>query len=136
MKGKLIRGDRTCCWVFNRSQKCGCKRMLGLLVWGFWLVLGIYGCWFFLRAETLQSLTLDDLALTWKLHKQQTGCTASRIHSLIKRNNEIVGFRCECGYEFIQKRLITQKTTRPQRWRNAGSKWTPRWLLRRSIEKD
>jgi hypothetical protein len=28
---------------------------------------------------------------------------------MITINNETVGFKCECGYEFIQKRLITQK---------------------------
>jgi hypothetical protein len=61
------------------------------------------------KAKTVQPLTIDDLALTWKVHKQQKGCTASRIHSLIKENDEIIGFRCDCGYEFIQKRLITQR---------------------------
>jgi hypothetical protein len=86
--------------------------MLELLVWIFWLALGAYILWFFLKAETVQPLTLEELALTWKLHKQQTGCQASRIHSLIKENGEVVGFKCECGYEFIQKRLITQKIQR------------------------
>ncbi|MFQ5758904.1 MAG: hypothetical protein ACE5IF_04435, partial [Candidatus Bathyarchaeia archaeon] len=60
-------------------------------------------------AKTFQPLTLDNLALTWKLHKQQTGCKASRIDSLLIKNNEVVGFKCGCGYEFLQKRLITQK---------------------------
>ena len=80
-----------------------------LLVVGLWLALGGYSLWFFFRAKTVQPLTLDDLALTWKVHKKQKGCNASRIHGLIKGNNEIIGFKCECGYEFIQKRLITQK---------------------------
>jgi transposase-like protein len=89
--------------------------MLGLLVWGFWLALGLYSLWFFFKADTLQSLSLDDLALTWRMHKLEMGCKASRIHSLIAKNNEVVGFRCDCGYEFLQKRLITQKThTYPQ----------------------
>jgi hypothetical protein len=54
-------------------------------------------------------LTLDDLALTWKLHKHQSGCKSSRIHDLLVRNDEVVGFKCECGHEFLQKRLITQR---------------------------
>ena len=83
--------------------------MLDLLVWGSWLILGGYSCWFFFQAKTFQPLTLDNLALTWELHKQQTGCKASRIHSLLAKNNEVVGFKCDCGYEFLQKRLITQK---------------------------
>ena len=84
--------------------------VLVLLMGGFWFALLAYALWFFFRAKTVQPLTLDDLALTWKVHKQQKGCTASCIHSLIKENDEVVGFRCECGYEFIQKRLISQKS--------------------------
>ena len=86
--------------------------MLELLAWALWLALGAYILWFFFKAETVQPLTLDDLALTWRLHKQQAGCRASRIQSLIKENDQVVGFKCECGYEFIQKRLITQKIQR------------------------
>jgi hypothetical protein len=47
------------------------------------------------------------------MHKQQTGCTASRINSLLTRNNEVIDFKCECGYEFQQTRLITQKVHKP-----------------------
>ena len=83
--------------------------MLDSWMWGSWLILGAYSVWFFFRAKTFQPLTLDDLALTWKLHKQQTGCTASRIHSLLTKNNEVAGLKCDCGYEFLQKRLVTQK---------------------------
>jgi len=83
--------------------------MLNLLVWAFWFILGAYSFWFFSKAKTFQPLTLDDLALTWKLHKQQTGCTAPRIHSLLTKNDNVVGFKCDCGYEFLQKRLITKQ---------------------------
>jgi hypothetical protein len=85
------------------------KMLLDLLMWGFWLALTAYAMWFLFRAKTFQPLTLDDLALMWKLHKQNTGCTASRINSMLKNDDEVVGFRCDCGYEFIQKRLITQR---------------------------
>jgi len=83
--------------------------MFDLLLLGSWLVLGAYSFWFFFKAKTFQPLTLDDLALTWKLHKLQTGCRASRIQRLLLKNGEVVGFKCDCGYEFQQKRLITQK---------------------------
>jgi len=83
--------------------------MIDLLLLIFWLILGIYCLWYLFKAETFQPLTLDELALTWKMHKLPTGCKASRIYNLILKNDEVVGFKCECGYEFIQKRLITQK---------------------------
>jgi len=83
--------------------------MLGLILWVFWFIFGAYSFWFFTHAKTFQPITLDQLALTWKLHKQQTGCKASRIHSILTKNDDAVGYTCDCGYEFIQKRLITQK---------------------------
>jgi MinD-like ATPase involved in chromosome partitioning or flagellar assembly len=92
--------------------------LLELLLVGFWLALAVYCFWYFFLAKTFQPLILDDLALMWRLHKRQAGCTASRIHSLLERNNEVVGFKCECGYEFQQKRLITQS------YQNARFSWT------------
>ena len=86
------------------------KMLLILLMGGFWLALLAYVVWFLFGAKTVQPLTLDDLALTWKVHKQQKGCSASRIHGLIKEKDEVIGFRCDCGYEFIQKRLISQRS--------------------------
>jgi hypothetical protein len=80
---------------------------------GSWLSLSVYSVWYFFKAETIQPLTLDDLALTWQFHKQQTGCTASRLNSLLTRNDEVVGFKCDCGFEFQQKRLISQKVRKP-----------------------
>jgi len=85
------------------------RMLLGFLLVGFWLALGVYCFWYFFIAKTVQPLTLDDLALIWQLHKQQTGCKSQRIHSLLESNNEVVGFKCDCGYEFRQKRLITQR---------------------------
>jgi hypothetical protein len=84
------------------------KMFLVLLVGGFWATLVAYVLWYFFKAKTVQPLTIDDLALTWRVHKQRDRCNAPRIHSLIKENDEIVGFMCGCGYKFIQKRLITQ----------------------------
>lgn len=91
------------------NKNAGVRKMFDLLLWAFWFVFGAYSFWFFFKAKTFQPLTLDDLALTWKLHKQQTGCKASCIHSLLTKNDKVVGFKCNCGYEFLQKRLITQK---------------------------
>jgi len=83
--------------------------MLEILVFGLWFALGVYVFWCVFKAKDFQSLTLDDLALTWKLHKHQSGCKSSCIHDLLVRNDEVVGFKCECDHEFLQKRLITQK---------------------------
>lgn len=69
----------------------------------------IYIIWFAFVAATYQPLTPDELNLQWEVHKQRTGCNAERIQRIIKRKKENVGFKCECGYEYYQKRLITQR---------------------------
>lgn len=104
------------------KRKGGTSMLLDALMIGTWLTLTGYTLWYLLKAETLQPLTLDDLALTWRFHKHQTGCTASRIDGLITKNDEVVGFRCDCGYEFQQKRLISQQVPKPQlSHENSGS---------------
>ena len=47
--------------------------LIDLLMFGFWIVLVVYVFWFLFKAKTVQPLTLDDLALTWKVHKQESG---------------------------------------------------------------
>ena len=64
--------------------------------------------WYLFGAKTYQPITLDSLALAWKLHKQ-AGCTASCIHTIHVKNNNVIGFKCECGYNYTQKRLLTQR---------------------------
>jgi len=59
--------------------------MLAALVLSSWLILGAYCFWLLFKAKTYQPLALDDLALTWKLHKGLTGCKASRVHSLLMK---------------------------------------------------
>ncbi len=74
-----------------------------------WLMLGVYGLWFSFKANTLQPMSYEDLFLTWELHKQQAECRATGLHVFRNKNHKVVGFRCECGHEFEQERLITQK---------------------------
>lgn len=85
------------------------ETMLEDLVCGIWLAFGVYVFWYVVKAEDFQPLTFENLALTWRLHKSQTECGSSCIHDLLVRNDEVVGFRCSCGYQFLQKRLITHR---------------------------
>lgn len=83
--------------------------MLEFLVWGFWFVLGGYTFWFVFKARTIQPLSLDELALAWRMHKHESGCGAAIISEILIKNNEVAGFKCVCGHVFLQKRLITQR---------------------------
>lgn len=86
--------------------------MLDLIMCIFWFIFGAYSFWFFARAKKLESLTLDDLVILWKIHKQQAGCNVplSKVKPIVNnRSNEFSGFKCECGYKYMSKRPIVQR---------------------------
>ena len=87
-------------------------QMLDVLMCVFWFVFGGYSFWFATRAKKSQPLTLDELVILWKIHKKQARCSAplSKVEPIIdSRSNEFSGFKCECGYQYLSKRLILQK---------------------------
>jgi len=98
-----------CIPVQQKYKKNGMKKMLEYMLWGVWFLLGAYAFWFVSKAKTFQPITLDELACAWKLHKREANCSAAQIHDLLVKKGEVVGFRCDCGYEWLQKRLISQK---------------------------
>lgn len=96
---------------FNVPRRCT-SRMLDVLMWIFWFLLGVYSFWFVTRAERLQPLSLDELVMLWKMHNQQARCNTplSRVKPVIdSRSTEFSGFRCDCGYTYLSKRLIVQR---------------------------
>ena len=87
-------------------------KMLDVLMAAFWFTLGLYSFWFVTQAKRSQPLTLDELVILWKMHKQEARCNAplSRVKPVLdSRSNEFSGFRCECGYQYLSKRPIVQK---------------------------
>jgi hypothetical protein len=83
--------------------------LIEVLFGAVWTCLGVYIVWYFFKAETLHPLSGEDLTTTWQLHKNQTGCRASTIDTIHVKNDCIVGFTCNCGYNYMHKRSITQK---------------------------
>jgi hypothetical protein len=86
--------------------------MLAELMLALWITLCVYLFWYVVKATTYQSLGLNDLALVWKVHKREAGCKSTYIQDLLVKGDEVVGFRCGCGHEYLQKRLISQKPKR------------------------
>jgi hypothetical protein len=87
-------------------------KMLDVLMWATWSVLGVYGFWFVTRAKRSQPMTLDELVVLWKMHKQQARCNtplSSMKPIMNAHSKDFSGFRCKCGYEYQSKRLIVQR---------------------------
>lgn len=73
-----------------------------------WSTLAIYGTWFYTSAKDYAPLKPQELAILWKLHKQNNYCQQKN-PTVIQRKGKIVGFTCNCGYKYFSKRPITQK---------------------------
>jgi len=90
------------------QEKC---KMIGELALGAWLCLVGYIIWFFALSKDYVPLTGKETTLLWKLHKKQTHCSSTKFET-VRHKNKVVGFRCACGYEYLSKRLITQRDRR------------------------
>jgi len=82
--------------------------MLGELALGAWLFLVAYVIWFFALAKNYVPLTSRECTVLWKLHKIQANCFYTQFGT-VRYKKKIVGFKCACGYEYLSKRLITQR---------------------------
>jgi len=78
---------------------------LGALVIALWGTFGCYFVWFALSAKKIQEITTGDAYVLWKAHKQFAKCKALECIE-IASGKKLVGFKCECGYEYIQKKPI------------------------------
>ena len=89
-------------------------RMLDALMWFLWVLLGGYSLWFLTRAKESQALTLDELVMLWKIHKQHAKCKAplSKVEPILSpHSSDFSGFRCACGFRYVSKSLIVQRHT-------------------------
>ena len=51
-------------------------------------------------------ITVEDAKVMWALHKQNTGCIFKEWTLLTRNKGKMIGFQCECGYRFKQKKPI------------------------------
>ena len=81
------------------------KNMFEILVTTIWACFVTYTLWFFTSAKDYVPLTVKEAKMLWKIHKQFDLCNA-KTWQRIMHNGKIVGFKCECGYTYVQKRPI------------------------------
>jgi len=111
-----------CLWGSHRLNKTvfiasttpdgAAHKMIDLIMWALWFMLGGYCAWFLTRAKKSEPLTLDDLVILWKIHRRQSGCNAplSKVEPIVNpRSNEFSGFKCKCGHQYQSQRLIIQR---------------------------
>ena len=77
----------------------------GVLIPAMWLSLGFATAWILLSAKRVVPLTRKEAETLWKVHKQKTLCRAKSWHEIV-RKKKVIGFKCECGHEHIQKKHV------------------------------
>ena len=96
------------------------KNMIEIVAITLWVCLAAYATWYFTSAKNYAPLTSREVRLLWKIHKQTTGCDSKQWRE-IRRGRKIVGFACECGYKYMQKRPIVASTPQPVVTRSAAT---------------
>src|SRR4030065_2522412 len=70
-----------------------------------WAGLGTYALWYLTKAKYYSPITREEARTLWYIHHQTLHCGARRWRK-IKREDQIIGFQCECGYKHLQKKPL------------------------------
>ena len=70
-----------------------------------WVCFLAYMTWYFAAGKQYASLTLNEIRILWKIHKQNSNCKGKKWQA-IRHKDKIIGFECECGFKHIEKRPL------------------------------
>ncbi len=51
-------------------------------------------------------MTAQEAKVIWTMHKKTTHCQGHKMQPIKRTGNKIVGFKCDCGYKYTQKRPL------------------------------
>ncbi len=51
-------------------------------------------------------ITANEAKVMWTMHRQTAHCGCHKWQPIKLRKDKIVGFQCECGYQYTQKRPL------------------------------
>ena len=51
-------------------------------------------------------ITAKDAKMIWMIHRENSSCGSHRWKPLRRSKDKIVGFQCECGYTYTQKKPL------------------------------
>ncbi len=55
----------------------------------------------------------NEAEVIWTMHRKTTCCRGHKWKPIKHRHDKIVGFRCECGYKYTQKRPLVCRSLKP-----------------------
>lgn len=60
----------------------------------------------FTLAKRSVPITVNDAKVMWAMHQKTAHCRGHKWKPIKLKKDKIVGFRCECGYTYTQKRPL------------------------------
>jgi hypothetical protein len=51
-------------------------------------------------------ITLNEAKVLWVLHRKTAHCEGHKWQPLKRQKDKIIGFRCGCGFQYVQKRPL------------------------------
>jgi hypothetical protein len=60
----------------------------------------------FTLAKRSAPITANDAKVLWVMHRKTAHCSGHKWQPIKLKKGKIVGFRCQCGYKYTQKRPL------------------------------
>ena len=60
----------------------------------------------FTLAKRSVPVTVDEVKVMWVMHRKTASCRCRKWEPIKRKKDKIVGFQCECGYRYTQKRPL------------------------------
>jgi hypothetical protein len=51
-------------------------------------------------------ITVDQAKVMWAMHRKASRCGGHKWEPIKRKQDKVVGFRCQCGYQYTQKRPL------------------------------
>jgi hypothetical protein len=83
--------------------------MLDAVVLTAWSSFTVCVVWFFGFAKRSAPIAADDVKVMWAIHRKNAHCSGHKWQPIKQRKGKIVGFQCECGYKYTQKRPLISR---------------------------
>ena len=72
---------------------------------------GLGACAFVLATvKRTAPITEQEAKVMWTMHRKTTHCKSHKWQPIKRKGNRIIGFKCDCGYKYTQKRPLISGT--------------------------
>jgi hypothetical protein len=82
-----------------------------------WTIFSLYATWYLTKAKSCVPIAVNEARIPRRIHKRNLHCQSIRWRE-IRRGSKTIGFECECGHRYIQRRPIVANTS--SRQENSG----------------